>query len=174
MNKTMKTLAAATLSALALIAPAQAFANNYAAGSSSNGNATLSDHILWTTIRSVTVTITDVGSHGCVANASADVDVSGAFDVESEYLFVLTRNTTTPVVDSGSERKLELVDNSSGFDPASAPVSTTLHFTGLTSTNGTAGTGQHTFYFLGKKDDTQDVTTDVLDASLSVMCVHTP
>jgi hypothetical protein len=30
-------------------------------------------------------------------------------------------------------------------------VATNQHYTGLTRTNGTNGTGSHTFYFLGRK-----------------------
>jgi hypothetical protein len=174
MKKMMRTAASVTLSAMALIAPVQAFANNYVAGSSSNSDAILTDDVLWTTIRTVNVTITDAGSHGCVATASADVSTPGPAGVENQYLFVLTRNTTTPAVNTGSERQLELVDNSGVNDPNSKPVSTTLHFTGLTSTNGTAGTGLHTFRLLGKKVQAADTNATVQDASLAVICVPTP
>lgn len=174
MNKMLKTMASVTLSALALVAPIHALANNYVAGSSSNGNVSLTDDVLWTTIRSVNVTITDAGSHGCVATASADVDTPGPADVENQYRFVLTRNTTAPAMNTGSERLLELVDNSGIQDPDSKPVRTTLHFIGLTSTNGTAGTGLHTFFFLGQKVQAADTNATVQDASLSVICVPTP
>jgi hypothetical protein len=54
------------------------------------------------------------------------------------------------------------------------PVSTTRAFTGLTNDNGASGTGAHTFYFLGRKVEGADANADVLDASLSVVCVDTP
>ena len=99
---------------------------------------------------------------------------AGAEGLENQYRFVLTRNNSNPVTNTGSERILELINNSGVNDPNSKPVATTQHFTGLTNTNGTNGTGSHTFYFLGRKVEAADATAPVLDASLSVICVHTP
>ena len=99
---------------------------------------------------------------------------TGDVGVENQYRFVLTRNNTNPATDTGSERMVELVNNRGINDPNSKPVSTTLHFTGLRNNNGVDGTGKHTFYFLGRKVEPLDRTSDVLDASLSVICVDIP
>ena len=110
-----------------------------------------------------------------MATASGDMDhPGGAAGVENQYLFVLTRNDANPFLNTGSERLLELVDNANINDPDSKPVSTTQHFTNLTRANGVNGTGQHVFRFLGRKANAGTLTGDVLDASLSVICVHTP
>lgn len=150
-------------------------ANNFVVGQSNNANVALDSADNWTVIRSVSVIIPalDTKSHGCVATASADMDQTGDVGVENQYRFVLTRNNTNPATDSGSERMLELVNNSGVNDPNSKPVSTTQHFTGLRNNNGVDGIGRHTFYFLGRKVEPLDRTSDVLDASLSVICVDT-
>jgi hypothetical protein len=159
-----------------LIFSDQVLANNFIVGHSSNGNVTLNSAANWTIIRTATVIIpaADAATHGCVATASADMDHNGAAGVENQYLFVLARNDSNPLTNTGSERLLELVDNNDVNDPDSKPVSTTQHFTGLTRTNGVNGTGTHNFYFLGRKVEAGDSNADVLDASLSVICVNTP
>jgi hypothetical protein len=163
-----------------LLLPAFALANNFVVGSSHNGNVTLNSADNWRVIRSVTVNIPagDAEAHGCVATASADMDFAGAANEEYQYRFVLTRNNTNPTTNGGSERLLELVDNDlpgdGPNDPDSKPVSTTLTFPGLRNNNGANGTGSHTFYFLGRKVQAGDANADVLDASLSVMCIDTP
>jgi hypothetical protein len=151
-------------------------ASNYVVGQSSNANVTLDDANNWVVIRSATVTIAggDNSAHGCIAVASADMDHAGAQGLVSQYRFVLSRNNTNPVTNGGSERILELVNNDSVNDPDSEPVSTTLRFTSLTNDNGLNGSGAHTFYLLGRKVEAEDANADVLDASLSVMCVDTP
>jgi hypothetical protein len=148
-------------------------ANNFVVGHGNNINVTLNSADSWIVIRSATVIIPadDAARHGCVATASADMKQAGAVGVENQYRFVLTRNNTDPATDSGSERTLELVDNDGVNDPNSKPVSTTQNFTGLTNNNGVDGTGTHTFYFLGRKVQAVDANADVLDASLSVICV---
>ena len=163
-------LPAAALGLLTL--SAQVHAHNVVAGQSSNGNVVVNSSNNWTIIRSVTVTIpaTDFASHSCVAVASADVDSPGPAGVENQYRFALSRNDANPVTDTGSERRLELVDNNGVDDPDSKPVATNQHYTGLTRTNGTNGTGNHTFYFLGRKYEAADTNVTVTDAGISVIC----
>lgn len=153
-----------------------ALAGNFVTGSVSNANSTISSSANWTTLRTASISIgaTDTASHGCVVNASADVDHSGGEGVENQYLFTITRNDSNPVTNGGAERMLELVDNSGADDPDSKPVATTSRFTGLTRTNGLSGGGTHTFRLLGRKATAATATTTVLDASLTVLCVHTP
>ncbi len=164
------------IAAAVLLSPGHVLANQFVTGSSSNVNVTLNSSANWVTIRSVTVTIpaADALTHGCVATASADMAYGGPSGVENQYWFVLSRNNANPLTNTGSERMLELVDNTTVNDPDSKPVSTTQHFTGLTKTNGANGGGSHTFYFLGRKVTAGTATADVLDASLSVSCIHTP
>lgn len=169
-----------SVSAAAAIAWLVAFsgpllANNFVTGASNNGNVLLDSDNNWDTIRSVTVTIpsNDGASHGCVVSASADMENRGG-GIENKYRFVITHNDDSPDTDTGSERILELADNSGVDDPDSKPVSTTRHFTGLTNDNGINGGGGHTFYFLGRKAEAVDADADVLDASLTVICVDTP
>jgi hypothetical protein len=159
------------LSLLAL--SGQAHAHNVATGQSSNADVTLTSNNNWTVIRSVTVTIaaTDTASHSCVATASADVAAPGPQGAENQYRFALSRNDSNPLTNTGSERRLELVDNSGVNDPNFKPVATNQHFTGLTRTNGTNGTGSHTFYFLGRKIDAADTNATVETAGISVACV---
>jgi hypothetical protein len=151
-------------------------ANSFVVGHSSNGDVILNSADNWIVLRSATVNIpgADVAVHGCVATASADMQNVGGGEAENQYRFVLSRNNTNPTTNGGSERLLELVDNSGNDDPDSKPVSTTLHFTGLTNDNGASGAGAHTFYFLGRKVQAGDADAAVLDASLSVMCIDTP
>jgi hypothetical protein len=52
------------------------------------------------------------------------------------------------------------------------PVVTTGRFLNLTRTNGPGGTGTHTFTFIGRKVEAGDTNGTVLDASMSVICVH--
>ncbi|GLI35657.1 hypothetical protein [Desulforhabdus amnigena] len=156
-----------------LIFAGQALASNYVRGSNSNANVVLDSANNWTIIRSATVTIAadDNENHACVVTASADMDFAGPSDTENQYLFVLTRNKINPATDTGSERRVSLIDNPEVNDPDSKPVSTTRHFTNLRNTNGTGGTGLHTFYLLGRKVSESDSNAAVLDASLSVICV---
>jgi hypothetical protein len=149
-------------------------AHEVVTGQCSNVDAAITSADNWTTIRFATVVINHVGVHGCVATASADVFNPPPPGVENQYRFVLTRNDATPATNTGSERVLELIDNPTINDPNSDAVSTNLHFTGLTSTNGLNGTGSHTFRFLGRKVQAGDTNTTVLDACLSVICIHTP
>ena len=153
-----------------------ALAGNFVAGDVSNGNVTISSSANWTTIRTASIAIgaTDAASHGCVVNASADVEHSGSQGVENQYIFTVTRNDSNPVTNGGAERLLELVDNNGVNDPDSKPVATTSRFTGLTRTNGLSGGGTHTFRLLGRKVTAGTATTTVADASLTVLCVHTP
>ena len=175
--KTMLTsILSLALGVATLSAPVDVLANNFVKGHISNGNVTLNSHNNWTTIRHVTVDIpaSDTAVHGCVATASADMDRSGDVGQKTEYRFALSRNDANIQTNTGSERILQLVKNDSIKDPDSKPVSTTRHFTGLTRNNGLNGDGTHTFYFLGRKVGAGDPNSDVLDASLSVICVHTP
>jgi hypothetical protein len=144
---------------------------DFVAGLSSNGNVTIGSSANWTTVRSVLVTIpsTNLSTYSCVANASADVDHNGTVGVEQKYRFTIERNNSNPTTDGGSERTVETIDNTGVDDPDTHVVATTRHFTGLTRTNGTNGTGQHTFYFLGRIQ--QGTSTEVLDASFNVICV---
>ena len=136
-----------------LVFSSPVLANNFVVGHGNNINVTLNSADNWIVIRSATVIIPadDAARHGCVATASADMALAGAVGVENQYRFVLTRNNTNPVIDSGSERTLELVDNDDVNDANSKPVSTTQTFTGLTNNNGVETTGTHTFYFLGRR-----------------------
>ena len=157
-----------------LLAPSGAvLADNFVAGISSNGNVPLNTAAQWTIVRQVTVTIplADAGAHSCVANASADVEnPAGAV---SQYLFVVSHNDFNPLLNGGSERLVELVDNPGVNDPNSKPVSTTRHWGGLTNNNGDgASNNVHNFYFLGRKVDPTFLDTDVLDASFNVICVE--
>jgi hypothetical protein len=104
-----------------------------------------------------------------VANASADIDHNGTVGSEQQYLVTLERNNTNPATNGGAERLVESVDNTGVDDPDQKPVATTRHFTGLTNSNGTNGTGVHNFYFLGRIQ--QGSATDVLDRSVNVICV---
>jgi hypothetical protein len=151
-------------------------ANNFVVGSSSNLNVVVPSAANWTLLRSATVNIPggDMSSHACVATASADVHNGGTAGVENQYRFVLARNNSNPVTNTGSERFLELVNNNGVDDQDYMHVATTQHFTGLTNDNGTNGGGSHTFYFLGRKIDNLDDDTTVVDASLSVICIDIP
>jgi hypothetical protein len=144
-------------------------ANDFVAWHSSNTNVTIDDDDDWVPIRSVTVNIPggDGAAHGCVANASADVENPGPAGVENQYRFVVTRNNTNPATNSSSERIVEVVDNDGVDDPDSKSVSTMMAFTGLTNDNGASGSGAHTFYFLGRK-------VNPADSDFSVICVDTP
>lgn len=157
-----------------LLTSGLAMGNQFVTGQSSNANVTLTSN--WSTIRSATIVIPagDTQTHGCVANASADMDYDGAAGIENQYLFVLARNNSNPVANTGSERMLEVVNNSGVDDPDSKPVSTTDYYTNIRNNNGTNGSGTHTFYFLGRKVQAADSNADVLDASLSISCIHTP
>jgi hypothetical protein len=150
-------------------------AGNFVVGQSSASDASLNSATEWTIIRRATLTIpqSDTARHGCVVTASADVTNPGPPVGENQYFFVIDRNTTNPPKNTGSERTLALVDYADVDDPDSQPVSTTQHFNGLTRSNGEDGTGRHTFYFLGIKGLAGNTNTTVLDASLSVICVHT-
>lgn len=159
-----------------LLCSGLAMGNQFVTGQSSNANVSLTSAANWRIIRSATISIPagDTQTHGCVASASADMDHNGASGIENQYLFVLARNNSNPVTNTGSERMLEVVDNSGVDDPDSKPVSTTDYYTNIRHNNGTNGSGSHTFYFLGRKVDAADANADVLDASLSVSCIHTP
>jgi ABC-type taurine transport system substrate-binding protein len=64
-------------------------------GSSSNANYTITDDQAWTTCRSATINISDIGSHGCVVSASADVELPVDLAVRNKkntYRIVRTRN----------------------------------------------------------------------------------
>ena len=163
-------LPAAALGLLTLSAQVQA--HNVVAGQSSNADVVVTSNNNWTIIRSVTVTIpaTDLLSHSCVAVASADVASPGPAGVENQYRFALSRNDANPATNTGSERTLELMDNSTVNDPDRKPVATNQHYTGLTRTNGTNGTGSHTFYFLGRKYEAADTNVTVETAGISVIC----
>jgi hypothetical protein len=155
-----------------------ALANNYVGGSSFNANCSLTSDSNWTTCRTVTINITDAGSHGCVVTSSADVSFPfggmGLEGTEHIYRIVVTRNDSNPATNAGGEREVHLIDNPEVNDINSAPVATTSHFTGLTNDNGISGTGQHTFRLLGRRGGATSDPTDVLDAALSVICAHTP
>lgn len=168
-------ITAATTGSL-LLASTQVLGNQFVTGQTGNGNVTLNSAVNWITLRSATVTIPagDTKVHGCTVVASADMDFNGPAGVENQYLFVLSRNNSNPVTNTGSERMLELVDNSTVNDPDVKPVSTTDFYTNVRNNNGVNGTGSHTFYFLGRKVEAGDTNADVLDASLSVSCIHTP
>ena len=161
-----------------MTAPGAVLANDFVVGQSSNLNVTLNTNVQWIVVRQATVVIPggDAAAHGCVATASADMGIgAAALGAENQYLFVLARNNPNPLLNTGSERLLELVNNGGGVnDPDSKPVATTQHFTNLTNWNGAGGGGSHTFYLLGRKVLAAHVDADVLDASLSVMCVDTP
>jgi hypothetical protein len=169
----------ATLIVSGLVAVSgSAWANNYVGGSSFNANCSLTSENNWTTCRSATINITDAGSHGCVVTSSADVSFPfGMGDIpgdENVYRIVVTRNDSNPAINAGGEREVHLIDNSTVNDINSAPVATTSNFTGLTNDNGTSGTGEHVFRMLGRRGNATSEQTDVLDAALSVICVHTP
>jgi hypothetical protein len=84
---------------------------------------------------------------------------------------VVIRNNTNPVTGLGTERTLAVVDHPDLNDPNYYAISTTGVSGGLTNNNGVSGTGEHTFYFLGRKVSASDPNVTVTDASLSVMCV---
>jgi len=160
-------------SAASVLFSTSVFANEVVIGNSSNGDFAVTSSVNWQTIRSATVIINHNAPHGCVATASADVSNPGPAGTENQYRFTITRNDTNPVTNGSAERILEMVDNSGVDDPDSKPVSTVQHFTGLTNTNGLNGTGSHTFRFLGRKVEAGDTNTTVLDASFSIICIHT-
>ena len=146
-----------------------AFANNFVTGSSTNVDITLNSATNWTLIRSATITIptSDGAVHGCVATASADVENPGPASRENQYRFALSLDDGSPPAGTGSERMLELVDNPGAFDdPDSKPVGTTQVFR-------INAQGTHTFYFVGRKIQEGDSNAKVLDASFSVICIHT-
>ncbi len=152
-------------------------ANDEVGGSGSVTNKTVSDNMLWTTISSVNHTVNGgAGTNDCMVVASADVD-NPSPSTGKQYLFTISRNTTNPIENTRAERTLEFVDNSGVDDPNIKPVSTNEVFTGLTSTNGVAGTNLHTFYLLGKKKLEQPDGTNtapdlsVLDYTISTVCV---
>ena len=170
----MKRLFSVTL-AIALALPSGVLANDYVTGANS-GAVEVGDPNNWTVIKSVTVTILpffDTGSHGCAVNASANVKWLGGGETENRYRFVLARNNPNPLTGTGTERILSMVDHAGVNDPNYYPVSTTGVYTGLTNDNGLNGGGAHTFYLLGRKvaDEDPSVTAQ---ASISVVCVHTP
>jgi hypothetical protein len=89
------------LSAATLFASAPVAANELVTGSSSNLDVSLSSSANWTTIRSATVVINHSAVHGCVVTASADKAHAGAEGLENQYRFVLTRNNSNPVTNTG-------------------------------------------------------------------------
>ena len=74
-----------------LLAPGSVLADNYVAGMSSNADVPLTTDTSWTVIRWVVVTISHVGAHSCVVNASADVE--NPKGTTSKYLFDVTHNS---------------------------------------------------------------------------------
>jgi hypothetical protein len=162
----------------------QAYSANDEVGGagSSSGSVVVTDNTLWTTLRTVNHTVNGgVGTNDCMVVASADV-VNPSPSTGKQYLFTITRNNAgngvTPLAENGSaEKTLEFVDNAGVDDPNRKPVSTNMVFTGLTSTNGTAGTNLHTFYLLGKKKSVHpdgsttapDLTVE--DSRIDFVCV---
>jgi hypothetical protein len=180
----MKTLPIKPLLGFLLIAiSGQAYsANDEAGGAGSVTDVVVTDNTLWTTLRTVNHTVNGgVGTNDCMVVASADV-ANPSPSTGKQYLFTITRNNTgngvTPLVENGSaEKTLEFVDNVGVDDPNMKPVSTNTVFTGLTSTNGTAGTNSHTFRLLGKKKSVHpdgsttapDLTVE--DSRIDFVCV---
>lgn len=145
-------------------------------GSGTTVNVTISDETLWTTLRSVTHTVTGAGANDCMVVASADVQHPGVgaaipVGVEQTYHLTITRNVTTSSKNTSCSRQVGFVQNSSVNDINSSPVATNCSFTGLTTTNGIGGGPTHTFHFLGIKDVAATVDTPVLDSRIDFVCV---
>ena len=159
-----------------LAVPGGALANDYVTGSHATANVTINDAFNWVLITKATVSILPVldnGDHGCTVTASADVLWTGGStnEVENRYRFVVIRNNTNPVTGLGTERTLAMVNHADLNDPNYHAISTTGVSGGLTNNNGVNGSGEHTFYFLGRKVSASDPNVTVTDASLAVMCV---
>ncbi|AEJ00404.1 hypothetical protein Nit79A3_0524 [Nitrosomonas sp. Is79A3] len=146
-------------------------ANDEVDGGGTVTDVVLTDNVLWTSLISVTHTVNGgVGTNDCMVVASADVTNPGAAS-EKQYLFTITRNNTNPGTNGTAERTLGFVDNSGVDDINTQPVSTNVSFKNLTSTNGTAGTNQHTFYFLAKKKTADAPDATVEDSRIDFVCV---
>jgi hypothetical protein len=170
---------AIVMASLLGVIPAQVqAANDEASGSGTVTDVIISDNVLWTTLRSVTHTVNGgAGTNDCMVVAGADVSNPGQ-SAEKHYLFTITRNNNgngvPALAENGTaERTLGFVDNSGVDDINTQPVSTNAVFTGLTSTNGTSGTNQHTFYFLGKKKTSTSPSANarVEDSRIDFVCV---
>ena len=145
-------------------------------GSGTTVNVTISDETLWTTLRSVSHTVTGAGTNDCMVVASADVQHPGVgaaipVGVEQTYHLTITRNVTTSSKNTSCSRQVGFVQNSSVNDINSSPVATNCSFTGLTTTNGIGGGPTHTFHFLGIKDVAATIDTPVLDSRIDFVCV---
>lgn len=141
-------------------------------GSGTTTNVTISDEVLWTTLRSVNHTVTGAGFNDCMVVASADVAHPGTpVGVENTYHFTITRNVTTSSKNTSCSRQLGFVQNSGVNDVDTSPVATNCSFTGLTTTNGIGGGPTHTFFLLGIKDAAATVDTTVLDSRIDFVCI---
>ena len=171
------------LVALLIASSGQAFsASDEVSGSGSVNDVVVTDNTLWTTVGTVNHTVNGgAGTNDCMVVASADL-ANPSPSTGKQYLFTITRNNNgngIPALgENGSpERTAEFVDNSGVDDENIKSISTNAAFTGLTSTNGVAGTNTHTFYLLAKKkknqpDGTQtapDLTVE--DRRIDFVCV---
>ncbi len=146
-------------------------ANDEVDGAGTVTDVVLTDNVLWTTLISKIHTVNGTsGTNDCLVVASADVTNPGAA-AEKQYLFTITRNSTNPGTNATQERTLGFVDNGGVDDINTQPVSTNVSFKGLTTTNGTAGTNQHTFYFLAKKKTADAPDATVEDSRIDFVCV---
>lgn len=106
-------------------------------------NVTISNETLWTTLHSVSHTVTGAGANDCMVVASADVQHPGVgaaipVGVEQTYHLTITRNATTSSKNTSCSRQLGFVQNSGVNDINSSQVATNCSFTGLTTTNGSS------------------------------------
>ena len=145
----------------------QAIAHTPIGGSASATDVTITDHVLWTTLRSVTVNFTGDGhNHNCAVTASADVGNPGGV-AENGYVFAVALDTTAPAENDTSARKIWMRDNANVNDPDSIAIATTKTFT-------TISPAVHTIRFLGKKYSGTPAALDatVEDSSMSIVCAE--
>ena len=135
----------------------------------------------WTTLHSVSHTVSGTGANDCMVVASANaITPFGAADgpIERLYTFAVCRNSSSTCSPStGSSRVLSFVANPGIEDHNFMPISVNTSFTGLTATNGLTATGLsggpiHTFYFVGRKNTNEGPWDLEIDSNrIDFVCV---
>jgi len=154
------------LIAVLAVVPATSIADTRGGGESSNTNVALNNIVdestdIWEILAAEGMVLTTASK--CTVVACSDVDnASPAGDVGNLYLFTLGLDDTSPGLNTGQERQLELSDNSTINDDNQKHICSTRLFS--------VGTGTHTIYWLGARASSAAVSTTVLDTSMTVQC----
>ncbi len=145
-------------------------------GSGSTINDIITTTTTWTTLHSVSHTVSGTGSNDCMVTASADAKTPfGVNDgpIERLYTFAVCRNSSsTCSPPTGSSRILSFVANPGIEDHNFMPISVNTSFIGLTATNGLNGGPTHTFYFVGRKNTNENPWDLEIDSNrIDFVCV---